>query len=135
MSMSTEMPRDTRKTQTYLPDASSHDALLDFAEVIRQFEEAEMAGGKAAAALVDPQGNQRTIPVEIFRILDQVANALAAGQGITIIPQGVLMTTQQAADFLGVSRPTVVRLLESGEIDFEKPGHHRRVRIDRLLDF
>ncbi len=44
------------------------------------------------------------------------------------MPQGVTMTTRQDADFLGRGRPTLVRLLEAGDIAFDKPGRRRRVR-------
>jgi excisionase family DNA binding protein len=64
-----------------------------------------------------------------------VTNALAAGEGITIVPQGMTMTTQQAADFLGISRPTLVRLLEAGDIAYDKPGRHRRVRLEDLVAY
>lgn len=134
MSASTDMPRGARRAQTYLPGNSAREEILDFAELMRELE-ASLSRNSSKAALVDPQGKARPIPDEIFRILDQATNALAAGQGITIVPQGMNMTTQQAADFLGVSRPTLVRLLEAGDIAYEKPGRHRRVRLDDLLAY
>ena len=94
-----------------------------------------IAQNSSKAALIDPQGNARPIPDEIFRILDQVTDALAAGEGITVVPQGMAMTTQQAADVLGISRPTLVRLLEAGDIAYDKPGRHRRVRLEDLVEY
>lgn len=94
-----------------------------------------IAQNSSKAALIDPQGNARPIPDEIFRILGQVTDALAAGEGITVVPQGMAMTTQQAADFLGISRPTLVRLLEAGDIAYDKPGRHRRVRLEDLVEY
>ncbi|HEX3963698.1 MAG TPA: helix-turn-helix domain-containing protein [Trebonia sp.] len=44
------------------------------------------------------------------------------------------LSTQEAADLLRISRTTLVRLLESGAIPFEKPSRHRKVRLDDLLE-
>lgn len=134
MSTSTGTPRGVRKARTYLPVADARQEILDFAELMRELEDF-LTQNSSKAALVDPQGNARPVPDEIFRILDQVTSALAAGEGITIVPQGATMTTQQAADFLGISRPTLVRLLEAGDITYDKPGRHRRVRLEDLVAY
>lgn len=134
MSTSTDMPRGARKAHTYLPEADTREEILDFALLVRELE-LSLTENSFKAALIDPQGNARPIPNVIFRILDQVTKELAAGEGITIVPQGMTMTTQQAADYLGISRPTLVRLLEAGDIAFEKPGRHRRVRLEDLVDY
>ncbi|MFB2585843.1 helix-turn-helix domain-containing protein [Herbiconiux liukaitaii] len=134
MSTSPNTPRGARKAQTYLPEANAREEILDFAELMRELA-AFLAQNSSKAALVDPRGNARPIPDEIFRILDQVTNTLAAGAGITIVPQGMSMTSQQAAGFLGISRPTLVRLLEAGDIAYDKPGRHRRVQLEDLVAY
>ncbi len=57
----------------------------------------------------------RPLPEEVYRILAGVVEALREGKVITIVPQTQRLTTQEAADFLGVSRPTLVKLLEQGK--------------------
>ena len=46
-----------------------------------------------------------------------------------------LLSTQQVADLLGVSRPFVVKLIESGEMPAEKRGTHRRVRASDVASW
>lgn len=60
---------------------------------------------------------------------------MCQGMATLFAPHGLLLTTQEAADFLGVSRPTLVKLLQDGAIPFEKPNRHRRVRLQDLIDF
>jgi excisionase family DNA binding protein len=54
-----------------------------------------------------------------------------------VAPVDQSLTTQEAANFLGISRPTLVKLLESGEIPFERPGagRHRRVRLQDVVAY
>lgn len=124
----------TPKAHTYLPDASSQSEIVDFANMLREIE-AYLAASSSKAALVDSAGIHRPIPDEIFRALEQVANALANGNGVTVAPYGMQLTTQEAADFLGISRPTLVKLLESGQIAFELRGRHRRVTLRDVVDY
>jgi excisionase family DNA binding protein len=87
------------------------------------------------AALIGPDGERLDVPPEIFEILREVVEALAQGLAITIAPHQMILSTSEAADILGVSRPTLVRLLEAGEIPFEQPGRHRRVRLADVLAY
>ena len=52
--------------------------------------------------------------------------ALSNGQSISILARDQEITTQQAADILGFSRPTVVRLIDEGELSAHVPGTVRR---------
>jgi excisionase family DNA binding protein len=50
-------------------------------------------------------------------------------------PLGQQFTTQEAADLLGISRPTLIKLLEEGRISYETPGRHRRLRLNDVLTY
>jgi excisionase family DNA binding protein len=63
---------------------------------------------------------------QVHAILKQVVAALSKGQSISILTRDQEITTQQAAEILGVSRPTVVRLIEDGELPAHVPGAERR---------
>src|SRR6185437_6269875 len=104
----------------YLPSDSSREEIVDFARTLREIEECLLRQSGSFAELVAPDGDRRAIPTEVFRALEQVVDALANGKGVTVAPYSMLLTTQEAADFLGVSRPTLVKLLESGQMEFEK---------------
>lgn len=71
-------------------------------------------GEPGHATLVAPDGKQVPIPAKLFQVLEEAANVLALGDGISIPPYTAKLTTQEAADFVGMSRPTFVKIPESG---------------------
>lgn len=76
------------------------------------------------------------LPQELFEILKQAATALEHGQSVNIIARDQEITTQQAAELLGVSRPTVVKLIDSGELRAHVPGAVRRkLRLADVLAY
>jgi len=87
-------------------------------------------------ALLGCEGQAVPLPTEAYTVLVYVAAWMRAGRAVTIAPLDQRLTTQEAADFLGISRPTLVKLLERGEIHFERPagGRHRRVRLTDVID-
>lgn len=85
------------------------------------------------AVLIGPDGSRLPLPVEVFEVLRDVVTALSQGLAITVAPQHTVLTTSEAANLLGVSRPTLVRMLEAGEIPYDKPNRHRRVKLADLL--
>ncbi|WP_375515465.1 helix-turn-helix domain-containing protein [uncultured Nostoc sp.] len=87
------------------------------------------------AKLVGANGEKITIPEPIYQVLLQVVHAMASGQAISIVPQEQELTTQQAAEYLNVSRPYLIKLLEQGDIHYIKVGSHRRVRFDDLMKY
>jgi excisionase family DNA binding protein len=89
----------------------------------------------ATCRLVGPDGESIPLPESVFYVLERVAEVLARGDAITLVPVGKEITTQQAADLLNVSRQYLVRLLNEQRIPYRKTGMHRRLRIEDVLAF
>jgi excisionase family DNA binding protein len=85
--------------------------------------------------LLGPDGEQVPLPAEVYQVVVDVVAAMREGKVITLVPRTQRLTTQEAADFLGVSRPTLVKLLEDGKIPYEQPGRHRRILFTDLLAY
>jgi excisionase family DNA binding protein len=75
------------------------------------------------------------LPRSVHQALTKVVAALHAGKAVTIAPQTMKLTTQQAADLLGVSRPTVVRLITDGILPAERIGNRHRLLLDDVLTY
>ncbi|MGH2533841.1 MAG: helix-turn-helix domain-containing protein [Thermomicrobiales bacterium] len=80
-------------------------------------------------------GETVELPESARQVLRRAVAALARDQAVAVLPYQKLLTTQQAADLLNVSRPYLVQLLEDGKIPFSKTGTHRRVHLDDLMAY
>lgn len=86
--------------------------------------------------LISADGTEQIeLPVGVASILKDLLQTVAEGHGITLIPRHAELTTMQAADVLNVSRPYLIKLLESGEIAYRTVGRHRRVRMEDVMNY
>ena len=113
--------------RTVLPPDSADDSELELLT--------SALAGDTEFSLVTSDGKAFRLTPELRNVLVHASRALSEGRAVSLEPRHSVLSTQEAADLLGISRPTLVKLLESDEIPFTKPGRHRRVKLTDLLAY
>ena len=75
------------------------------------------------------------LPPAAVRILQQLFEELGRGHAVTLVPVDTELTTQQAAELLLISRPSLIHLLDQGELPYRRIGTHRRLLLADVLAF
>ena len=107
------------------------------ANQLRELLASQAAGESTLRVLV----NEKKTPVEITLapalsdLFMEVLRYVGRGDAVTLVPVSQMLTTQQAADILNVSRPFLISLLDKGEIEHTLVGRHRRVKAEHLLRY
>jgi excisionase family DNA binding protein len=114
------------------PDPSEQDELVELREQLTRIADQQR---RPVARLLGLDGGEVEIPASAFAALRAVVRDMAQGLTITLIPHDKELTTKEAADILGVSRPFLVRLLDRGEIPYHRVGTHRRLRVEDVLGY
>jgi excisionase family DNA binding protein len=83
--------------------------------------------------LLGPNGEEIDLPESLFYLLRQMVHDMSQGRTVMLVSRNQMLTTQQAADILNVSRPYLVKLLEEQRIPFIKTGKHRRITFEDLM--
>jgi excisionase family DNA binding protein len=120
--------RKTTKSDQQLAQSS----LKGFESATYKVHSAQSRGVKIN---IQETGETITIPKNALLFLSDILQNMAEGKTISIIPSDSELSTQQAADMLNVSRPHLVKVLESGLLPFTKVGSHRRISLNDLISF
>jgi len=75
------------------------------------------------------------LPAGAVALLMDILEAMAAGRGVTIMPENAELTTVQAAEVLNVSRPFLIKLLDEQKIPHRRVGKHRRIRMEDMMAY
>jgi excisionase family DNA binding protein len=94
-------------------------------------------GAPMQLRILDKNAAQATVklPAPAVGLLLRILEEMARGNAVTIIPVHAELTTQEAADMLNISRPSLIQLLEEGKIEYRRVGTHRRVRFEALMRY
>lgn len=105
----------------------------DFQEVERLL--CEVFGSQQRPALVNADGKRLELPQPVFDMLVHVLRSIRERRAVVMMPEDEAFTSQAAADYLGMSRPFLISLLDKGEIPFHYVGSHRRIVFKDLLAY
>ena len=128
------MNTEAIETTTLLPDHPEELALV--VGFLAAHGRRRGAAAQPSYALVGTDEHDRIeLPEAVHQALTKVVAALHAGKAVTIAPRTMTLTTQQAADLLGVSRPTIVRLINDDQLPAERIGNRHRLLLDDVLAY
>lgn len=82
---------------------------------------------------VESGDHDKTMPPELARIMSRIMRILADGGTVTVGSLPDELTTTTAANLLGISRPTLMKMIHQGEIEAHKVGSHSRLRTDDVM--
>lgn len=75
------------------------------------------------------------LPPAALKFIGQLLGAMSEGRQIILVPADREFTTVEAANFLNVSRPFVIKEIEAGRLKHRMVGTHRRIALDDLVAY
>jgi excisionase family DNA binding protein len=101
----------------------------------QQMQALERVLHRGVPSFVTAAGERIELPGTVFEVLKKVVGFMSHGQAISLVADNQLVTTQRAADTLGMSRPHFIKILESGAMAHHRVGNQRRVYLCDVLEF
>jgi excisionase family DNA binding protein len=91
----------------------------------------------AVITLTTDTGEHPTVevPPAALKLIGQLLGVMSEGRPVVLMPTEQELTTVEAANFLNVSRPFVIKEMESGRLPHRKVGSHRRISMEDLLAY
>lgn len=94
------------------------------------------AGATLGLHVEDTAGAEAVpLPPIAAQLVLELLEELAQGNAVTLSALQSELTTQQAADVLNISRPSLIQILDDGKIAYRRIGTHRRIPLSDVLAF
>jgi len=104
-------------------------------QAVATLKQITAASKPEAILILEVQGKVIPVPPTAVKLLEKLLDEMALGNSVEVTSVSQELTTQEAANLLQVSRPHLVKLLETGKIPSKKVGSHRRVRRADVLKY
>ena len=85
--------------------------------------------------ILGSKGEHATLPESLYVLLKDIVRNLESGRSLVLMPEEQQLTTQRAAELLGMSRPYLIQILNSGEMPYQLVGKHRRIAVREVLTY
>ncbi len=118
-----------------LPSAHDSQTARDAAKALSPALRKHSAHMIKVRAVENGSGKTVSVPREAFELFLEILGQMANGNSVTLMPIHAELTTQEAAELLGVSRPHLVKMLGEKKIPYRLVGTHRRVRAVDLFEY
>lgn len=125
------LPASASPARTILPSADDRQIANQLRKIL-----AAQKSGDAHLQVPDPATGERvpmTLTPVLLDLFIELLGYIANGEAVAILRVQQMLTTQQAADLLNVSRPFLIRLIEKGDIPHTMVRRHRRLKAEDVL--
>lgn len=124
-----------RQKKIRIPSESEIELSISSSRILSSVQNSDSSTQTIKVKSENGEEQSLSIPTVAYEMLIDILSQMAQGNAVTLIPVHAELSTQQAANILNVSRPYLIKLLESGEIPYYKVGKHRRILAQELYNY
>ena len=88
-----------------------------------------------SVSLTGSNGEQVTLPEELCKLLNSAVRRREDGKSIVVLTEDQDLTTERAAELLGMAHHYMIRLLDGGDVPYQFVGKCRRVSLRDVVEF